>query len=109
MMATAGRHEASRERIHFGFWRAAAFQWVNPKAWLVCAAAVGYLPAGAGHPLGPSAILSGLFLAAALPSCFPWLAAGGGLQRLLSTETASRVFNMTMALLLVASIALLIR
>ena len=110
MVATGSRYEAIYARVHFGFWRAAAFQWINPKAWLVCAAAAsGYLPAGASHPLVPAAVLSLLFLAVAVPSCFPWLVAGGALQRGLRTERASQFFNVTMALLLVASAVLLIR
>ena len=110
MIATARNDEARRTRLRFGFWRAAAFQWVNPKAWLICAAAAsGYLPAGASHPLVPAAVLSLLFLAVALLSCFPWLAAGGTLQRFLHTPGASRVFNITMALLLVASVVLVLK
>lgn len=39
-IATAGRGEAATARNVVGFWRAAAFQWVNPKSWLVSASAV---------------------------------------------------------------------
>ena len=66
-----------------GFWAAAAFQWVNPKAWLVCAGAVGtYVQADAGTAFGQSVALALLFIAAALPSCFVWLAAGASVQLL---------------------------
>ncbi len=93
-----------------GFWEAAAFQWVNPKSWLVCAGAVGaYFQAEAGNTLGQSVSLALLFIAAALPSCFVWLAAGASVQRFLRTERAARIFNVTMGALLAGSILLFIR
>jgi threonine/homoserine/homoserine lactone efflux protein len=109
-IATAGHSEATEGRARVGFWGAAAFQWVNPKAWLVCAGAIGaYFRAGAGNAFGQSVTLALLFIAAALPSCFVWLAAGAGVQRLLRTERAARIFNVTMAVLLAGSILLFIR
>src|SRR5262249_5324614 len=43
----------------------AAFQWINPKAWLVCAsAAATFLDARAGHALAQSAALGLLFFLA---------------------------------------------
>ena len=92
-----------------GFWAAAAFQWVNPKAWLVCAGAVGtYVQADAGTAFGQSVALALLFIAAALPSCFVWLAAGASVQRFLRTERAARIFNVTMGALLGGSLLLFI-
>jgi len=109
-IATAGRGGATLDRVSVGFWEAAAFQWINPKSWLICAGAVGtYLQAPAGHAAWQSASLALLFIVAALPSCFVWLAAGAGLQRFLRTERASRIFNVTMAALLGGSMLLLIR
>jgi threonine/homoserine/homoserine lactone efflux protein len=109
-IATAGRSEATEDGVCVGFWEAAAFQWVNPKSWLVCAGAVGtYLQAEAGHAFGQSVSLALLFIIAALPSCFVWLAAGASLQRFLRTERASRIVNVTMGALLGGSILLFIR
>ena len=108
-IATAGRSEATADRVCVGFWEAAAFQWVNPKAWLVCAGGVGtYFQAEAGNAFGQSVSLALLFILAALPSCFVWLAAGASLQRFLRTERASRIFNVTMGALLGGSILLFI-
>jgi threonine/homoserine/homoserine lactone efflux protein len=85
----------------------AAFQWVNPKAWLVCAsAAATFLDARAGNALAQSAALGLLFFLAVVPSCLPWLAFGALLQRLLTSERASRLFNIAMGLLLAASVIL---
>jgi len=108
-IATAGRSEATEVRVCVGFWQAAAFQWANPKAWLVCAGAVGtYFQAKAGNAAGQSISLALLFVVAALPSCFVWLAAGASLQRFLHTGRASRIFNVTMAALIGGSILLFI-
>lgn len=109
-IAAAGRSEASAGKIHVGFWQAAAFQWVNPKAWLVCAGAVGtYLQVEAGSAFQQSLSFGLLFVAAALPSCFVWLAFGATLQRLLRTRRAMRIFNTTMGALLAGSVILFIR
>jgi threonine/homoserine/homoserine lactone efflux protein len=108
-LARAGRSAAPAHRSRVGFWEAAAFQWVNPKAWLVCAAAVGtYAPTAAGTALRAAGALAVLFIVAALPSCFVWLAAGASVQRVLRAERAERRFNLTMAALLVGSILLFI-
>ena len=92
-----------------GFVGAAAFQWVNPKAWLVCASASAtFLEAGAGSAVGQSAAFGLLFAAASLPSCFPWLAFGAILQRALRSQHARRIFNVTMGALLAASVILIV-
>ena len=109
-IATAGRSKAIEQRIHLGFKETAAFQWVNPKAWLVCAGTVGtYFQAIRGSAFERAGSLALLFVVAALPSCFVWLAAGAGVQRLLRTERASTIFNVTMGVLLAGSIILIIR
>ena len=88
------------------FFEAAAFQWLNPKAWLIAVGALGtYAPAG--EPLTPSLLVMGVvFVAACLPSVGFWTLIGTGVGRLLATPRALRVFNICMALLLVASLAL---
>jgi threonine/homoserine/homoserine lactone efflux protein len=88
---------------------AAAFQWVNPKSWLVSASAVGtYLHADAGSVVVQALSFGMLFVLAALPSCFVWLAFGATIQRLLLTERAVRIFNVTMGAMLAGSIILFI-
>jgi threonine/homoserine/homoserine lactone efflux protein len=90
-----------------GFLGAAAFQWVNPKSWLVCAsAAATFLDPRAGNPLAQSAALGLVFFLAVLPSCWPWLAFGAVLQRRLRSERAFRIFNGAMGLLLAGSVIL---
>jgi threonine/homoserine/homoserine lactone efflux protein len=108
-IATAGRSEATGHRVCVGFWEAGVFQWVNPKAWLVCAGAVGtYFQVAAGNAVGQAVSLALLFIGAALPSCFVWLAAGASVQRFLHTERASRIVNVAMGALLGGSVVLFI-
>jgi threonine/homoserine/homoserine lactone efflux protein len=108
-IATAGANNAAAGKNHIGFWQAAVFQWVNPKSWLVSASAVGtYLQAAAGGAFAQALAFGLLFVLAALPSCFIWLAFGATVQRVLHTERAVRRFNIAMGALLASSILLFI-
>ena len=92
-----------------GYVGAAVFQWVNPKSWLVTASAAGtFATAQSRSPLAQAAWLAGLFVLAALPSGFVWLAFGAGAQRLLRGPRRQRAFNVTMGVLLALSIALIL-
>jgi threonine/homoserine/homoserine lactone efflux protein len=106
-IATAGRSEAKKDQYRIGFWQAAGFQWINPKSWLVCAGAVGtYLQTGAGSALDQSLYFGLLFVVAALPSCFVWLAFGAAFQSILRTERALKVFTIALGALLAGSVVM---
>jgi threonine/homoserine/homoserine lactone efflux protein len=108
-IATAGRADAAAGGPPVGFLGAAAFQWINPKSWLVCAsAAATFLEEGTRSALVQSAAFGLTFMVASLPSCFPWLAFGAVLQRVLRGERARRIFNGAMGALLAASVLLMI-
>jgi threonine/homoserine/homoserine lactone efflux protein len=107
-IATAGQSEGAAN-APAGFLRMAAFQWVNPKGWLVGVAAVAtFLHQRAGGALAQAAVFAILFMLVALASCLPWLAAGAALQRFLREPRARRILNGAMAALLVASTVLLV-
>jgi threonine/homoserine/homoserine lactone efflux protein len=107
-IATARRAGADTAGPPVGFLGAAAFQWINPKSWLVCAsAAATFLTEGANSALAQSAAFGITFVLASLPSCFPWLAFGAVLQRVLRSERARRLFNGVMGALLAASVLLI--
>jgi threonine/homoserine/homoserine lactone efflux protein len=107
-IATAGDTEEATNGPR-GFLGMAAFQWVNPKGWLVSVAAVAtFLGRHAGGALAQAAIFAILFSLVALPSCLPWLAFGAALQRFLHSPRARRVLNLAMAALLAASTILLV-
>ena len=106
-VATASGPGGTADAKPVGFVGAAAFQWFNPKSWLVCAsAAATFLDQGGGSAFTQSAFLGLVFVLACLPSCFPWLAFGAVLQRFLRSERAFRVFNVAMGTLLAASVIL---
>lgn len=83
--------------------QAAGFQWVNPKAWYMAIyAQTNFAPDG---PLVLSALTVALIFAATnLPSVSIWAWGGVQVRRLLQTPRRLRVFNLTMALCLVASL-----
>lgn len=84
------------------FLQAAAFQWVNPKAWAMSLGAVAaYAP---DRTLQTVAVVAVVFAAVNLPSVSVWTAAGGVLRRWLTNPARLWVFNWTMAGLLVASL-----
>ena len=84
------------------FVQAAAFQWVNPKAWAMSLGAVAaYAP---DRHLATVAIVAAVFAAVNLPSVSLWAWAGGMLRRWLTNPARLQVFNWTMAGLLVLSL-----
>ncbi|MGQ0566647.1 MAG: LysE family translocator [Gemmobacter sp.] len=86
----------------FTFVQAAAFQWVNPKAWAMALTAVTvYAPGG---EVWPTALVAVVFAMVNLPSVTVWAAAGQALRRWLDTPGRLRAFNVTMAVLLVLSL-----
>lgn len=88
----------------FTFLQAAAFQWVNPKAWFMATTAISaYAPQDRGLVVG-SLMVAGIFAATNLPAVTIWAWIGVQLRRWLGTARRLRVFNITMALLLVASL-----
>jgi threonine/homoserine/homoserine lactone efflux protein len=86
-----------------GFWAAAAFQWVNPKAWVMAVTCMStYLSPTAG--MAQVALLAGLFMVLGAPCSAFWLAFGQAMRGLLQDPLRLRIFNITMALALVASL-----
>jgi threonine/homoserine/homoserine lactone efflux protein len=85
------------------FWQAAAFQWVNPKAWVLVVGAVStYAPRdGFGQNVVLLALLLGLVNA---PTVCLWAGFGATLRPFLSHPGRARIFNGLMALLLVLSV-----
>ena len=91
-----------------GFWRAFAFQWVNPKSWIVAASAAATYGSVVGGGVGRALLMATVFGAAAAPSGLLWLAFGSALQRALTDARRARVFNAVMGLLLAASVVFVV-
>lgn len=87
----------------FTFLQAAAFQWVNPKAWVMAVGVVAtYTPQnGFFANLVIATVVCGIVN---LPSIGIWVTFGTALRRVLHRPAAIRAFNIGMALLLVASL-----
>ncbi|MGI9394943.1 MAG: LysE family translocator [Boseongicola sp.] len=84
------------------FLQAAAFQWVNPKAWAMALTAVTiYAP---GDTALAILAVAGIFGAINLPSVSTWCLLGQGMQRILTDGRRLSLFNWTMASLLVLSL-----
>jgi len=87
-----------------GFWAAAGFQWINPKAWMAgIGAAAASLSTVGETVLRESLMLGATFAATALIVCIPWLGFGSLIRRMLVDMRRRRMFNMIMGGLLAAS------
>ena len=84
------------------FLQAAAFQWVNPKAWTMAVTAVTvYAP---DTNLATLLLVAAIFGAVNLPAVSSWTLLGQQMARILTNPTRLRLFNWTMAALLIASL-----
>jgi threonine/homoserine/homoserine lactone efflux protein len=87
------------------FLAAAAFQWINPKAWLYAVGAISAYTSGSGTQLYRQVvIIAVLNIAVSLGSTTTWTAFGAGIRRFLRTQAKLRLFNLLMALLLLGSV-----
>ena len=84
------------------FLQAAIFQSVNPKAWAMCLSAITlYAP---DRSLLSVAIVAGAFALVSFPAISVWAWFGTVVRQWLSNATRLRIFNITMAALLVAAL-----
>ncbi|MEQ8953398.1 MAG: LysE family translocator [Gammaproteobacteria bacterium] len=88
----------------FSFIQAAAFQWVNPKAWvLAVGATVTYTVLADGYLL-QVLVIALIFMIFGAPCIMLWLWLGASLRRLFTKPNYVRIFNYSMAALLIASL-----
>lgn len=99
----AGEGDAEEAGAPLTFLQALAFQWINPKGVVAALSGVA-LFMRRGHALSDFAIMISMFGLATLVSVLIWTGFGVALRRLLQNPVHARVFNVAMALLLVASI-----
>lgn len=92
----------------FTFLQAALFQWINPKAWVMAIAAIAAFTVPASYIL--SVVVVGIaFGLVNIPSISTWVLFGAAMRRFLNDPRHLRWFNIAMAVLLVASLAPLMR
>ena len=85
------------------FLEAAAFQWINPKAWTICLAAVAAYTVPAQYAASMLTVAV-VFTVVTVPSISAWTLFGVSLRGLLANPKRVRIFNAVMALALVASL-----
>lgn len=102
-IARSARPEQARATRPLTFVQAAAFQWVNPKAWVMATGAIAAFTTTAGDINQQVINMALIFVTASVPSALTWLLFGVGLQSLLADPLWLRRFNYLMAGLLVLS------
>ncbi len=84
------------------FWQSAAFQYANPKAWMLAAATAGTYMA-ADEALARVIVICAVFSAACAASLAVWAATGAALRDWLQHGARLRAFNTVMGALLAAT------
>ncbi len=86
------------------FWQAAAFQWVNAKAWVMASGAIAAFTTVGGAVLSEVLQITAAFLLVSFPCVGAWLTFGAMLRRVLNQPHYRQWFNYSMALLLLLSV-----
>ena len=108
-IATAPPPSVDAPRPLMGFRAAALFQWVNPKAWMICAAATPAFTQPGSALLPQVLLIVAVFISISMPCVLLWAAIGTGTGRSLTNPARLRTFNIAMGLLLAASLVPLLR
>lgn len=87
---------------------AAAFQWVNPKAWFMGITAMAVYTS-VEAPILSAALVVGAFALATVPAVTMWTAFGTALRGFLSDPVRLKWFNIAMGVALVASVVPMLR
>ncbi|MEM5294522.1 LysE family translocator [Burkholderia sp. JPY481] len=91
------------ERRPMRFHEAIAFQWVNPKAWMMVLTAATTIHLS--NSFGMNAIaMAAVFYVIGFPCICVWAGFGTAMREVLSNPKRLRIFNVAMALLLVGSL-----
>jgi threonine/homoserine/homoserine lactone efflux protein len=98
------RRDAAARAKPIGFFEAALFQLINPKGWVFAVGALAAYTTVGGDVLWETSVIAAVNAGACLGSVVIWAAFGAGIGRLLGNPRARRVFNWSMAGLLVVSL-----
>lgn len=106
-IARSGKASQKHTPKPLSFWEAVAFQYVNPKAWVM-----GITAAGSFLPENSSVVAGALFLTLIfgivnLPCVGTWVVAGTGIGKLLTDDRSRRIVNGILAVLLVGTVFLI--
>ncbi|WP_176085806.1 LysE family translocator [Martelella sp. HB161492] len=98
-----GEGTANSRGRPLSFLQAVAFQWVNPKAWIMGMTAMALYTSQSAY-ISSVALVAGFFGIVSLFSVSIWAGFGSALSQWLAHPGRLRVFNITMAVLLLASL-----
>jgi threonine/homoserine/homoserine lactone efflux protein len=105
-VAGAGALRRTATARPMGLLQAIAFQLVNPKVWIFAVGAVStFRPADVPVALG-SVLVALAMMAVTVPTALVWVVGGDVLNRLIDRPAARRALSLGLALLIVATIAL---
>ena len=103
-IATAGRVQTGQAKPQpLNFWQAAAFQWVNPKAWLMSVGVVAAYTSPTAY-WASLALGAGVMLVVNYPCISVWTLFGSVIGRWLQSPRTLQIFNGAMAVLLLLSL-----
>jgi threonine/homoserine/homoserine lactone efflux protein len=107
-LAFAGDPESDKVlRRPLGFFEAALFQWVNPKAWTLAIGVVAAFTTVGANPTIELTVIALVFMLTTLPSLALWCLCGVAIAQLMSSPRARRVVNLLMAGLVALSVVML--
>ncbi|WLD57996.1 LysE family translocator [Salinispirillum sp. LH 10-3-1] len=99
--------DLAKDAKPLSFWQAAAFQWVNPKAWTMVLTALAAFSLPPPLHIWSSAAVIVAYFVVSFPACSFWALLGQEVVKLLRSDRARLWFNGTLASLTVASVALI--
>jgi threonine/homoserine/homoserine lactone efflux protein len=105
----AAGHAIARATVSkpLNLWQAGAFQFVNPKGWVFALAVVSAFAPGGGWTVPSVALLVTVIGVVVTATACMWAIGGAALSRALDTERTRRAVGLSLAVLMLASIAFL--
>ena len=101
---TKGSLHTSKTSKPFTFLQSALFQWVNPKAWIMAITSTTSFISNEGNIQLQVLFIAFIYLVVGLFSTHSWALGGVLLQKFIQKERTLRIFNVSMALLMVFSV-----
>ena len=89
------------------FLEAAAFQWVNPKAWMMAVSSIPAFTTVGGNYYAELAMITFIWGVICIPACVTWCLFGVAIRQLIRTPETARIVNYGLAALVALSIVLL--
>ena len=108
-IARASFSDDQEVRKPFTFWEAAAFQYANPKAWVMALTTMSTLSVPSPNFVLSAAITTFIVMLVNLPSISVWVLFGQAIGQFLKNKRALITFNLIMAALLVGTIVFILK